>query len=98
MGVVGSAVILQWAYQLCKEAAWELLDGHAKEIDLLKVRFSIENSGHAVLDLHMWKVGPKNFVCQMIVESKTKKGADFFRDHLKDVNGVTHLIVEERQV
>ncbi|MBL7716559.1 MAG: CDF family Co(II)/Ni(II) efflux transporter DmeF [Bdellovibrionales bacterium] len=96
MGVVGSAVILRWAYVLCKDAAWELLDGHAKGISIPEIRKNVEDAGHKVLDLHLWKVGPGNFSCQLIVESKTLRGAEYFRQKLAGKLGATHLVIEER--
>ena len=96
MGIVGAMVILRWAYSLCKEAAWELLDGHAKGISIPDIRDKVERAGEKVLDLHLWKVGPGNLACQLIVESKALRGAEYFRKKLENKIGVTHLVVEER--
>lgn len=98
IGVVGALVIIKWAYGLCKETAWELLDGHAKNISVDDIKIHIEKEGHKVLDLHFWKVGPGNYSCQIIVESESLKGSDYYRDLLSHRLSSTHLIVEERLV
>lgn len=96
MGIVGAVVILRWAYVLCRETTWELLDGHPKSFAVHKIRDSIERSGNRVIDLHIWKVGPANHVCQLVVESKEKKGSDYFRQFIPNAIGPVHLVVEER--
>jgi cation diffusion facilitator family transporter len=96
MGIVGSLVILKWAYGLCRNAAWELLDGHAKGVSQAGIRRQIEQEGGTVLDFHLWKVGPGNFACQLTVESPTLRGPEHYRELLKRELGSAHLVVEER--
>lgn len=96
IGITASLVILRWAYGLCKETAWELLDGHAKNVSIGKIKNRLEKIGVKVVDLHLWKVGPGNFVCQLILETKKQKGSDYFREELRSFLGSTHLIIEER--
>lgn len=96
VGVLGSLVILRWAYVLCRDTAWELLDGHAKSVSIAEVKANVEEPNHKVLDLHLWKVGPANFACQLIVESNELRGAEYFRNKLQDQLGAIHVVVEER--
>ena len=42
IGIVGAFVIFAWAFQLCKDTGWELLDGHSKTIDWKKLRALVE--------------------------------------------------------
>ncbi|MBN20960.1 MAG: cation transporter [Bdellovibrionaceae bacterium] len=96
MGLVGSAVILRWAYQLCRETMWELLDGHAKRFDKDKIRRHVEDTGSEVSDLHIWRIAPDAHACELVVYSEKLKGTEFYRNHLSDQFVFEHLIVEER--
>lgn len=96
MGIVGAIVILRWAYVLCRDTAWELLDGQPRNFPVETIRAAIEESGIKVIDLHLWKVGPGNHACQIVVEGHGKKGSDYFRQYLPSSMGPIHLVVEER--
>lgn len=93
MGIVGAAVILRWAYSLCRDTAWELLDGYAKGISLQTVKRDIERDGHKVLDLHAWNCGPSNLVCTLSVipGNEREDYKSYFHSFAKGV----HLIVEK---
>lgn len=96
MGILGAVVILRWAQALCRDTALELLDAHPKEAPLGPIRDSIEKSGARVIDLHIWKVGPGNYACKLVVESQIRKGSAFYRQFLPELAGSVHLVVEER--
>ncbi len=96
MGVVGSAVILRWSYGLCKDSAWELLDGHSRRIMRDEIRDLIIAEGAQVLDLHLWRVAPKAVACELVVASERPRGADFYRSRILERFTLEHLIVEER--
>lgn len=96
MGVVGSAVILKWAYNLCRDTGWELLDGHAKSININSLRETVEQTGAEVLDLHVWKVAPAATSCALIVRQSVPKGSDFYRHLLEKPYKLTHFTIEER--
>lgn len=92
MGLVGSAVILKWAYSLCSDTAWELLDGYAKKVSLDSIKSNLEKDGHRVLDLHAWNCGPSNVVCILAV----KPGPEItnFRHYFNGLAKGVHLVVE----
>lgn len=96
MGIVGAVVILRWAYVLCRDTAWELLDAHSNSVPAHEIRGSIEKAGIRVIDLHIWKVGPGNHACQLVVENETRKGSEFYRQFIPKLAGSIHLVVEER--
>lgn len=97
MGIVGSAVILRWAYLLCKETAWELLDGHAKAFDQNEIRAQIEKEGVEVSDLHVWRVAPQAHACELVVITPEKKGTEYYRSLIAEMFQFSHLIIEERE-
>ena len=63
MGIVGSAVITQWAYSLLRDTNVILLDKEPEGSDLNEeIRKSIEADGDSVItDLHIWQVGVQKF-------------------------------------
>ncbi|MBI2522357.1 MAG: CDF family Co(II)/Ni(II) efflux transporter DmeF [Bdellovibrio sp.] len=96
MGIIGSAVILRWAYSLSRATARELLDAHPKGMSLSKIKQDIERDGHRVFDLHAWHTGPSNIVCMLAVAENPQQleGTDFrdyFRHHAKGL----HLSIEK---
>ncbi|MBI4404560.1 MAG: CDF family Co(II)/Ni(II) efflux transporter DmeF [Deltaproteobacteria bacterium] len=95
MGLVGSALILRWAYLLCKETVWELLDGHAKAINQNEIRQAITKTGATVSDLHVWRIAPSAYACEVVVCSKQKRGTAYYRELLLRVHPFGHLTIEE---
>ena len=97
MGIVGSMVILKWAYNLCKETGWELLDGRSRTIPDDKIKKIIEGTGAAVVDLHIWRIAPSAMACEVSLTAKELKGAPFYVDLIKALPAIKHIIVEENQ-
>lgn len=96
MGIVGSAVILRWAYSLCKETVWELLDGHAKAINRDEIAGHIEQSGAEVSDLHVWRITPKAHACEMVIVTGELRGVNYYKSLIREKYDFSHLIVEEQ--
>ncbi len=98
MGLVGAAVILRWAYGLSRDTAWELLDERVAEVDTAEIKARIEAAGGRVIDFHLWKIGPGNHACQLIVEAPETKGSSYYRQFLPpEISASVHLVVEERK-
>lgn len=98
MGIIGAVVILKWGYGLCKNTAWELLDGHAKEVSTQKIKEIIEQlDGVKLLDLHVWRLAPSAHACEIIISTKELKGSDFYRNKILEVVHIEHLVIEERR-
>ena len=97
MGIVGSVVILKWAYSLCKATIWELLDGKSKVIS----HNNIENlfsdiEAVEIIDLHIWRIAPNAHACELIVFNNNPKGIEFYRERILQKLSIQHLIIEER--
>ena len=95
MGIIGSGVILSWAYQLVRQTGWELLDGHSKRVDLGRLRSAVEKDGAQLVDLHVWRIAPKAVACELVVAASHPKGPNHYRDLLKKEFQIQHVIVEE---
>lgn len=95
MGIVGSIIILKWAYRLLKETSWELLDGHAKIINKKMIMDEFEGQGTKVEDLHLWRIAPNAHACELVISSSQLKGSQFYRKILKEKFSISHVVVEE---
>ena len=95
MGVVGAVVILRWAYKLCKDTGWELLDGNSKAISKSKIVEIFINDNVEIIDLHIWRIAPSAHACELVVKSDSLKGAMFYREKILNEIEIEHLIIEE---
>lgn len=96
MGIVGSVVILKWAYNLCKSTLWELLDGNSKSISIDNLKQHIEEEGGGeVLDLHVWRIAPNAHACEVIIKSHEKRGSHFYRELIQKKYLIDHMVIEE---
>lgn len=95
MGVVGAIVILRWSYSLTKEAAWELLDGHARSVSREKVTAALEAMGTEVIDLHFWSIGPRVNACEVVLKTTNLRGPAPYKKLMQETFGFRHVVVEE---
>jgi cation diffusion facilitator family transporter len=98
VGIVGALLIVIWAIRLCRDTAWELLDGQSKAIDIQRLKFAIESEGVRIADFHAWRIAPKALACELVIESSKLKGLDHYRKILKDDFSVRHAVIEERSI
>lgn len=96
VGLVGSLVILKWAYGLIKDTAWELLDGHARGINFASLQSRLSSDNTEIIDLHVWKIGPGVLTAELIVKASTSKGIVHYRHILEKEFGIHHSVIEER--
>lgn len=97
MGLLGSLLILRWAYHLCRDTASELLDAHSKLVDTNKMKTIIRPYAK-IVDLHVWRVAPSAVACELVVASREARGSQFYRNLLADKLKIDHLVVEEQVV
>lgn len=96
MGILGAAVILKWAWGLCRDTAIELLDPHDTSISFDKVRTVIENETTKIVDFHAWRIAPKVVATEIVIEVQYLKGARFYREIIEENFCIGHLTIEER--
>ncbi|HEY4182139.1 MAG TPA: cation diffusion facilitator family transporter [Kofleriaceae bacterium] len=95
MGFVGSAVILSWAFSLCKQAGRQLLDVVASERHEHAVRQTLEGIDDVrVADLHVWEVGPGRRSCIVSIVTSTPRDVDLYRKAVLDEVPLAHLTIE----
>ncbi len=93
MGIVGAVLVGRWSWGLLRDTAAVLLDRQAPASILDRVRQAVEPSA-AVLDLHVWSIGPGIYACVLAVEGKGDP-ADFAALIPPDL-GIVHVTVEVR--
>lgn len=95
VGVIGSFIVLRWAYTLSKDAAWDLLDGHSKTVCRETLVKRIEEMNAKVIDIHIWSIGPGINACEVILKSTKCRGPSEYKKLIQDDFGIRHVIVEE---
>jgi len=86
--IIGSIVILKWAYGLCKATVWELLDGSSTLIREGDIKNIFSHDGNIEnTDLHIWRIAPNAHACEVIVCNSDLKGCPLNRQ----VNKFTFL-------
>jgi Co/Zn/Cd efflux system component len=95
MGVVGGLVIARWSWSLLRETSAVLLDGEVGEARRLELRRAVEQSGEArVVDLHVWRVGPRHLAAIVSVVTATPREPAHYRALLARFEDLAHLTIE----
>ena len=96
MGLVGTVVILSWAYTLLRDTGSILLDRVPASSDLPEViREGIEGDGDTkISDLHIWQVGVNKFAAIVGLVAHDPKTAEEYRQILKIHEELVHVTVE----
>jgi len=95
MGLVGTVVILAWAYTLLRDTGSILLDHVPAGSDLPEViREGIEDGDSKITDLHIWQVGVNKFAAVISVVAHNPKTPDEYRQTLKIHEELVHVNIE----
>jgi cation diffusion facilitator family transporter len=96
MGIVGCAVISQWAYALIRQTQIILLDKEPADSDLNReIHKSIESDGDSVItDLHIWQVGANRFAAIISLVAHQPKSPEAYKALLKEHEELVHVTVE----
>ncbi|HEU6446825.1 MAG TPA: CDF family Co(II)/Ni(II) efflux transporter DmeF [Verrucomicrobiae bacterium] len=96
MGLIGTIVILSWAYTLLRDTGSILLDRVPASSDLpVVIREGIESDGDSkISDLHIWQVGVNKFAAIISVVAHQPKTPEAYRELLKIHEELVHVNVE----
>ena len=99
MGLVGTVVIISWAYTLLRDTSSILLDRIPADTDLpVVIREAIESDGDSLItDLHIWQVGVGKFAAIIGVVAHHPKTSAEYRQSLKIHEELIHVTVEVQQ-
>lgn len=95
MGIVGSLVILSWAWGLIKETSPVLLDqgidGHYQQA----IRDTLEEDGECrVSDLHVWRISPSHHAAIIVIVTPSPKSPHHYKRLLASFTHLDHITIE----
>src|SRR3989440_2918401 len=96
VGIVGSVVVLSWAYTLLRDTSGILLDRTPASSDLPEeIRRAVESDGDSLVsDLHVWQVGIGKFAAMISVVAHQPKSCDAYRALLRGYQELAHVTIE----
>ncbi|HEY1848110.1 MAG TPA: CDF family Co(II)/Ni(II) efflux transporter DmeF [Opitutaceae bacterium] len=96
MGIVGSAVVAQWAWSLLRDTSAILLDRTPDDSDLTaEIRRAVEaDKGTSVTDLHVWQVGVGQFSAIVSIRAKDPRPPEHYRKMFSEHEELRHVTVE----
>jgi len=95
MGIVGSAVVAQWAWALVRDTSVILLD-RTPETDLNdEIRKAVEcDADTAITDLHVWQVGAGQFSAIVSIAAREPKTPEHYRELFREHEELRHVTIE----
>jgi Co/Zn/Cd efflux system component len=96
MGIVGAAVIAQWAYSLVRQTNIILLDKEPTDSDLNEeIHKAIESDGDSrITDLHIWQLGVHKFAAIISVVAHAPKTVKAYKAMLTEHEELVHISIE----
>jgi cation diffusion facilitator family transporter len=96
VGILGSGVVLSWAYSLIRDTGGILLDRTPASSDLPEeIRRAIETDGDSIVtDLHVWQVGVGKFAAIVSIVAHEPRTSDQYRERLRGHEELVHVTIE----
>lgn len=94
VGLVGTCVILSWAYGLVRDAGAVLLDTVPDRKLAAAVHETLETAGDRITDLHLWRVGPGHVAAIVALVSDHPQPVAEYKARLAHLHGLSHVTVE----
>jgi cation diffusion facilitator family transporter len=95
IGIVGSIVIARWSVSLLRDTSRVLLDAELPERRRREIERAIEtDSDDRVVDLHVWRVGPRHLAAIVSVVTHEARGPDHYKKLLAHHGDLAHVTVE----
>jgi Co/Zn/Cd efflux system component len=90
MGIIGAAVISNWAVALLRAAGAVLLDIRPNAALVGSVRACLEQGSDRIADLHLWRVGPGHNAVVATIVSHEPQAPSFYKERLVNLLGLNH--------
>ena len=96
VGILGSGVVMSWAYSLLRDTGGILLDRTPASSDLPEeIRRAIESDGDSIVtDLHVWQVGVGKFAAIVATVAHEPRTSDQYRELLLGHEELVHVTIE----
>lgn len=98
IGLIGAIIVLKWSISICRDTAWELLDGLPVGVSDQMVRDAVEDAATHVGDIHVWRIAPGAMACELVVHTRTPRGSSHYQAKIRKVLPCEHIVVEERVI
>ncbi|MET0295099.1 MAG: cation diffusion facilitator family transporter [Phenylobacterium sp.] len=95
-GLVGAALVAQFAVGLVRKAGAVLLDFNPSPALTGEIRARLAGPGERLIDLHLWQLGPGHHAAIVVVAADHPQPAEAYRARLAGLPGLSHLTVEVR--
>ncbi len=96
-GLVGAALVAQFAVKLVRRAAAPLLDINPSPELTAEVRSRLQAEGETIVDLHLWRLGPGHHAAVVVIAADHPLSPDAYRARLDGLDGLSHVTVEVRE-
>ena len=94
VGLVGTGVILSWAYGLLRQSGAVLIDAVPDQGLVERIRDRLEVNGDAICDLHLWRVGPGHYAAVISLVTHDPKHPETYKEKLAALSKLSHVTVE----
>lgn len=95
MGIVGSAVVAQWAWGLLGATSSILIDRTPKTDLPDEIRKVVEtDEDTAITDLHVWQVGVGQFYAMVSIAARQPKTPEHYRELFREHEELRHVTIE----
>ena len=94
VGLIGAFVIAAWAYTLIRDTGAILLDMNPDRTMTERMRAVIETDGDRLTDFHVWRLGPGHLAAILSVETRQRRGPDYYQSQLRRFRSLSHVTVE----
>ena len=96
-GLVGAALVAQFAWTLVRRAGAALLDMTPSPALAAEIRRRLEAGGERVIDLHLWRLGPGHFAAVAVVAAQDSRALGPLRARLDGLAALSHVTIELRE-
>ncbi len=97
VGLIGMALIAQWAWGLARDTGRVLLDADIDPAEMETLRGILEADGQTkVHDLHLWRIGPDHLAAIVSLVSHTPMPPEHYKQLLGERPELGHITIEVR--
>jgi len=96
-GILGALLIARWSVGLLRDTSAVLLDAEVPLARRRAIQGALESrTGDRVLDLHVWRVGPRHLAVLVVVATDEPRAPEEYKRRLAPFADLAHVTVEVR--
>jgi len=94
VGLVGTGVILSWAYGLLRQSGAVLIDAVPDQGLMERIRGALQVDGDVISDLHLWRVGPGHYAAVISLVTHDPEHPESYKEKLASLPNLSHVTIE----